>query len=105
MPTAHDRPAPPSNGDAVASLTGELADSAHRSSASFELAFAPVILALLGLWLDRTLGTTPLFVVSFAVLGVLGVGAKVYFQYRHQMEALRADAPWMAGPSDRDGAA
>ncbi len=102
MPTPPDRSVPTSTSGVVASRTGQLADGAHRSSASFELAFAPVILALLGLWLDRTLDTTPLFVVSFAVLGVLGVGVKIYYQYRHQMEALRADAPWAAEPDERE---
>lgn len=102
MPTPPDRSGPTSTADVVASRTGQLADGAHRSSASFELAFAPVILALLGLWLDRTLDTTPVFVVSFAVLGVLGVGVKIYFQYRHQMETLRADAPWTTGTGDRE---
>ncbi len=105
MPTPSDRSVPTSTSGVVASRTGQLADGAHRSSASFELAFAPVILALLGLWLDRTLDTTPLFVVAFAVLGVLGVGVKVYFQYRHQMESLRATAPWSGTTDEREQAA
>jgi len=102
MPTPPDRSVPTSTSGVVASRTGQLADGAHRSSASFELAFAPVILALLGLWLDRTLDTTPLFVVSFAVLGVLGVGVKIYYQYRHQMEALRESAPWSDATDERE---
>ena len=32
----------------------ELTRSLHRSAGSFELVFAPVIMALVGLWLDRT---------------------------------------------------
>ena len=40
--------------------------------------------------------------VSFAVLGVLGVGVKVYFQYRHQMESLRASAPWSGNTDERE---
>ena len=42
--------------------------SLQRSSGSFELVLAPVITALLGLWLDRTIGTVPLFTVLLAVL-------------------------------------
>jgi hypothetical protein len=41
-------------------------------------------------------------VVSFAVLGVLGVGVKIYYQYRHQMEALRASAPWSDTTDERE---
>jgi len=33
----------------------ELTRSLHRSAGSFELVFAPVIMALIGLWLDRML--------------------------------------------------
>ena len=41
----------------------ELTRSLHRSAGSFELVFAPVIMALIGLWLDRMFGTTPNFVI------------------------------------------
>ncbi len=101
MPTDPDRAAPPTTSGIVASRTGQLADSAHRSAASFELAFAPVLLALVGLWLDRTLGTTPFLVVGLAVLGVLGVGVKIYYQYRHHMATLQSSAPWADRTVDR----
>jgi F0F1-type ATP synthase assembly protein I len=60
----------------------------HRSSASYELAFAPVLLALLGLWLDRTVGTTPVFTVTFAVLGVAGAMTRAWYGYRHAMQQV-----------------
>jgi F0F1-type ATP synthase assembly protein I len=59
----------------------------HRSHGGFELALSPVILALLGLWLDRTVGTTPVFCVLFAVIGFVGVAVKIFFVYRHGMAA------------------
>jgi len=91
------RPAPGDAASSVAARTEVLATGAHRSSASFELALAPVILALLGLWIDRTLGTVPLFVVLLAVLGVAGAAVKVVYQYRHQMAAHDRSGPWVPG--------
>lgn len=63
----------------------------HRSHGGFELALSPVLFSLLGLWLDRTVGTTPLFCVLFAVIGFAGVAVKLYFVYRHGMDTLAAE--------------
>jgi F0F1-type ATP synthase assembly protein I len=63
----------------------------HRSHGGFELALSPVILALLGLWLDRTVGTTPLFCVLFAVVAFVGVAVKIFYVYRHGMAAFEAE--------------
>ncbi len=71
-----------------AAATEEMTRSLHRSSASFELAFAPVIMALLGLWLDRTFGTLPVFTVGLAVLGTIGAGLSVYYSYGHAMARI-----------------
>lgn len=73
----------------------------HRSHGSFEIAFAPVVLALLGLWLDRTIGTVPVFTLVFALVGVLGAFAKVYYQYKAEMAALDQRAGW-SGTSRND---
>lgn len=59
----------------------------HRSSGSFELVLSPLLLGLVGLWLDHRAGTTPLFTILFAVLGVAGAIAKVYYGYRAAMDA------------------
>ncbi len=77
----------------------ELTRSLHRSHGSFELAFAPVIMALLGLWLDRTVGTVPLFTLVFAVIGVLGAFAKVYYQYKAAMAELDDRSVWSSAPA------
>jgi F0F1-type ATP synthase assembly protein I len=69
----------------------ELTRSLHRSSGSFELAFAPVIMALIGLWIDRTAGTVPVFTVTLAVLGGVGAGLSTYYSYRHAMSQLAED--------------
>lgn len=74
--------------------TRETTRQFNRSHGSFELAFAPLILALIGLWIDHRIGTTPLFVISLAVLGFVGVGVKLYYAYRYEMagHAERLDA-------------
>ncbi len=64
--------------------------SLHRSSGSFELVLAPVILALVGLWLDRTLGTLPVFTVGLAVFGAIGAGVAQYYAYQQRLADLAA---------------
>ena len=77
----------------------EMTRSLHRSHGSFELALAPVILALLGLWLDRTIGTVPLFTLLFAAVGIAGAFAKVYYQYKASMADLDERGPWVGHAS------
>ena len=79
----------------------ELTRSLHRSAGSFELVFAPVIMALIGLWLDRMFGTTPAFTVGLAIFGALGAGASMYFSYHRQIDQLAEQGRI---PVDRPGA-
>lgn len=72
----------------------EVTRSLNRSHGSFELAFAPLLLALGGLWLDRTLGTVPVFTLVLAFVGIAGTFAKLYYSYRHSMAELDADSAW-----------
>ncbi|MHB1139681.1 MAG: AtpZ/AtpI family protein [Microthrixaceae bacterium] len=74
--------------------THETTRQLNRSHGSFELALAPVILGLLGLWLDRTLGTTPLFLLLFTVFGFVGAGVKIYCTYRYEMAQHETDTAW-----------
>lgn len=74
--------------------THETTRQLNRSHGSFELALAPVILGLLGLWLDRTLDTTPLFLITFTVFGFIGAGVKIYFTYRYEMAQHEAGVAW-----------
>ncbi len=66
----------------------ELTRSLNRSAGSFELVFAPVIMALVGLWLDRTFDTLPMFTVGLAVFGAAGAGVSLYFSYHRQLDRL-----------------
>ena len=61
----------------------------HRSSGSFELALAPVLMGLLGYWIDNRLGTVPMLTIVFAMLGVAGAVIKTYYVYRADMAGIR----------------
>ena len=81
----------------------ELTRSLHRSHGSFELALAPVLMALIGLWLDRTFDTLPLFTIVLAAVGVLGSTVKVMYVYKAQMAEEAAGAPWNRSVSEAAG--
>lgn len=78
----------------LTTTTHETTRQLHRSHGSFELALAPVILGLLGLLLDRALGTVPVFLVLFTVLGFAGAGVKIFYTYRYEMAQHEADLAW-----------
>lgn len=63
-------------------------------SQAIEFAAGPIILGLIGWLVDRANGTSPLFLVTFAVFGL--VGTCVSFFYRYQAETARQDEgkPW-----------
>lgn len=92
----------PTDSSPYADLKQEATESMRRSHGSFELAFAPLILALLGLWLDRSVGTTPLFALLFALVGILGVFAKIYYSYKNSMLELGQNAAWSEHASSRE---
>lgn len=78
----------------LTTTTHETTRQLHRSHGSFELALAPVILGLLGLLLDRALGTVPVFLVLFTVLGFAGAGVKIFYTYRYEMAQHEAGLAW-----------
>jgi F0F1-type ATP synthase assembly protein I len=66
----------------------------HRTTGGFELVFSPLLLALIGYGLDRLLGTLPVLTIVFAVVGLAGAVAKLYFTYRLEMERHESNGPW-----------
>ena len=72
----------------------EITEQMNRSAGGYELVFSPLILALIGFGIDKLFGTVPLFTVLFAVLGLIGVVVKIYYNYRAEMEAHEAEGPW-----------
>jgi F0F1-type ATP synthase assembly protein I len=65
-------------------------DIFHRSSGSFELVLAPLLLGVLGFWIDRRIDTVPLFTILLALAGVTGAAVKIYYGYRYAMAELAA---------------
>ena len=67
----------------------------NESHGSFELVVSPVVLALIGYFIDtRVTHTTPVFTVVFAVMGVVGATIKLLIDYRAKMAELDAASPW-----------
>ena len=52
---------------------------------SFELAAVPAVFCGLGWVVDRLAGTKPVFMIVFALLGVVGLFLRAWFRYRTQM--------------------
>jgi F0F1-type ATP synthase assembly protein I len=63
-------------------------------SQALSLVVGPVIFAFLGFLLDQTLGTGPLFLVGFGILGFLAAVLALYFRYQAAMAKQEADKPW-----------
>jgi len=72
----------------------EITEQMNRSAGGYELVFSPLILALIGFGIDKLFGTVPVFTVLFAVLGLVGVVVKIYFNYRAEMQEHDAAGPW-----------
>ena len=59
--------------------------------------FAPVIFALIGVWLDRSVfHTSPILTITFAILGLVGATIRLYYGYRHHMSQLAEQSPFAA---------
>jgi F0F1-type ATP synthase assembly protein I len=61
---------------------------------AFELAVTPAIFGFLGHLLDRALGTSPVFLIVFVLFCVAGLGVRMYYGYKHQMDEHEAKGPW-----------
>ena len=75
-----------------ASTQRDLQEGLWRSHGGFDLVMAPVIFALLGLWIDGLIGTRPLFTISLLIFGAVGAALKVYFDWKRNMAAADAAA-------------
>jgi len=74
-------------------------DAMRKSSGGFDLVLGPVMLAMLGLWLDRQLGWTPVLMLVLLAFGTVGAVLKVYYDWQRSMaqateerDRLRAEA-------------
>jgi uncharacterized membrane protein (UPF0136 family) len=63
-------------------------------SRGFELAGVTAVFVLVGLGLDKLLGTRPICTVVLGVLAMIGLGVRSYYSYRAQMDAEEEGKPW-----------
>jgi len=63
----------------------DLHDALWQSSGGYDLVLGPVIVSLGGLWLDRRFDTAPIFMITLLLLGAVGAGAKVYYDWKFRM--------------------
>ncbi len=87
--TLFSRPDQPYLGSVEADRS-PLTEQLHQSSGSYELVLSAVILGIGGFFLDRWLGTTPIFMLTLTVLGFVGSGLSIYYRYKHQIASLQA---------------
>ncbi len=79
-------------------LTSETPGSGKRvdfhvtqSSGSYELVLGSVIFGLIGLLIDRRIGTTPLFLLIFTIAGMAGASISIYYRYKHRIAQIQAE--------------
>ena len=63
-------------------------------SRAIELVVTPVLFGLGGWYLDRWLGTRPVFTLILFLFAIVGMATRMYYAYVAEMEAHEQDAPW-----------
>jgi F0F1-type ATP synthase assembly protein I len=58
------------------------------------LVTVPVVLGLLGSFIDGLLGTGPVFLMALAALGVVGAFLSAYYRYERRIAHHDAGKPW-----------
>jgi F0F1-type ATP synthase assembly protein I len=61
---------------------------------AFELVLTPLLLALVGHFIDRAAGTGVVFALVFGIIGLLGVSYRAYLAYTARMKQLSEGKPW-----------
>jgi F0F1-type ATP synthase assembly protein I len=61
---------------------------------AFELAVTPALFGFLGHLVDLVLGTSPVFLIIFALLCIIGMGIRMYYGYDRAMREEEAQATW-----------
>ncbi len=67
------------------------AEQFHRTTGSYELVLGPVLFAIVGLFVDRRLGTTPLFIIGLTLFAIVGAAVSSYYRYRYEIDQLEAE--------------
>ena len=66
---------------------------------SVQIAGTTVIFVLLGLWLDNSIGTRPLFTVALGLLAVVGQAISAYYRYLADIARDEKGRPWTRNPN------
>ena len=64
----------------------------------FEFVLTMVLFGVVGYVIDRAAGTTPVFLVVFALVGAVGQTARLWYAYDAAMRRYEADLPSRAAP-------
>ncbi len=62
-----------------------------QSTGGYDMVFSGVIFSLIGLWLDRQLGWTPVLTIVLAVVGFAGGVLSVYYRYKRDIAQIEAE--------------
>ena len=77
--------------DRTASMQRGLGDG---FTLAVEFVAVPLIFALIGYWLDRAIGTSPVLAVALAALGFVGVLVRTYYAYMARSAFEEEGKPW-----------
>ena len=61
---------------------------------AFEFVATPAIFGVIGYFIDRAAGTTPLFLITLLLFGIIGMSVKMWFGYDHAMRLNDKDSAW-----------
>jgi len=70
-----------------------------QSSGGYEMVLSGVLFALFGLWLDKRIGTVPLFTIVLTIVGFTGSVLNIYYRYKRDIERIEAETAALRGRS------
>ncbi len=85
----------------VAEQRPQLSDQMQNSSGSFELVLSAALLGVVGYFIDGWVGTRPVFMVSFIVLGFVGAVVSVYYRYKHEISLINEETAALRNAADQ----
>lgn len=62
-----------------------------QSTGGYDLVLTGVVFALVGLWLDKRFGFTPVLTIVMTVIGFTGSVLNIYYRYTREIERVEAE--------------
>ncbi len=62
---------------------------------AIQLVVTPLLMALLGVYLDHKLGTGPFLAIGLGILGLFGECVRAYTSYQIKMKQAEEGKPWV----------